>query len=79
MKMIIPTGVMIAGVFIVGKIMPYDVTNKFSCIIYVAVNAMVGAILYIGIAFKMEIITEIFGKDMVNKILKKLTFGKISI
>lgn len=79
MKMIIPTVAMIAGVFIVGKIIPYEVTNKFSCIIYVAINAIVGAVLYIGIAFKMGIITEVFGKDMVNKILKKLTFGKISI
>ena len=79
MKMIIPTVAMIVGVFIVGKIIPYEVTNKFSCIIYVAINAIVGAVLYIGIAFKMGIITEVFGKDMVNKILKKLTFGKISI
>lgn len=79
MKMIIPTVAMILGVFIVGKLIPYEITSKFSCILYVAVNAIVGALLYIGIAFKMGIITEIFGKDMVNKILKKLTFGKISI
>ena len=79
MKMIVPTVLMILGVLVVGKIMPYDVNSKFSCILYVAVNAIVGAILYIVTAFKMGIINEVFGKDMVNKILKKLTFGKISI
>ena len=79
MKMIIPTVVMVIGVFIVGKIMPYDVNSKFSCILYVAVNGIVGALIYLGISFKMGIINEVFGKDMVNKILKKLTFGKISI
>ena len=78
-KMIVPTIAMILGVFIVGKVMPYEVTSKFSCILYVLINAIVGAVLYIGIAFKMGIITEVFGKDMVNRILKKLTFGKISI
>jgi hypothetical protein len=77
--MIVPTIAMILGVFIVGKVMPCEVTSKFSCILYVSVNAIVGAVLYIGIAFKMGIITEVFGKDMVNRILKKLTFGKISI
>lgn len=79
MKMIIPTVAMILGVFIVGKLIPYEITSKFSCILYVAVNALIGALLYIGIAFKLGIVTEIFGKDMINRILKKLTFGKISI
>ena len=78
-KMMIPTIIMILIVIICKVIIPVNYLSRMSCVIYVAITAIVGAITYIGISYKMGIINRIFGKAYVNRIIKKLTFGKISI
>lgn len=79
LKMLIPTVLMMIVVFGISKIMPVNYDSKLSCILYVAVNAIVGAIIYFFVSFKTGIIEKVFGKESVNRILKKLTFGKVSI
>lgn len=79
LKMLIPTIAMMAVVFVLGKIIPVNYASKLSCVLYVAINAIVGAIIYFLISFKIGIIDKVFGKEMVNKILKKLTRGKVSV
>lgn len=78
-KMLIPTALMMLVVFVLGKIIPVNYASKLSCVIYVAINAIAGAVVYIVVAFKIGIIEKVLGKTMTNKILKKLTFGKVSI
>ncbi len=75
----IPTIIMIIIVLVLKDIIPINYLSRLSCVIYVAIIALVGAITYIVISYKMGIINRIFGKEYVNKIIKKLTFGKISI
>lgn len=78
-KMIVPTVAMIAAVMVLKRIIPINYDSRLSCIIYVTINALVGGIVYLVIAFKMGIVERTLGKSMTNKILKKLTFGKLSI
>ena len=42
-------------------------------------NAIIGASIYLVIAFKMGIFYDIFGKEYVRKIIKKLTFNRVSL
>lgn len=79
LKMFVPTLLMMLVVFILYKIIPVNYGSKLSCVLFVAINGIVGAIVYFFVSFKMHIIEKVFGKTMLNKILKKLTFGKISI
>ncbi len=78
-KMIIPTALMMLMVFGLSFVLPINYGSKLSCIIYVAINAVVGAIVYFLVSFKFGIIEKVLGKNMFNKILKILTFGKVSI
>lgn len=79
LKMIVPTVLMALVVLVIGRIVPVNYDNKLSCVLFVSVNAIVGAIVYFLVSFKMGIVDKVFGKAMVNKILKKLTFGKVSV
>ena len=78
-KMMVPTILMVLVVLVLGHIVPVNYGSKLSCIIYVAINAVGGALVYLVVAFKMGIVEKVLGKTMTNKILKKLTFGKVSI
>ena len=78
-KIIIPTVVMILVVLLLKALIPLNIVSKTSCIIYVALISIVGAIVYLFVAYKQGILTTVFGKEYLNKILKKITFGKVSI
>lgn len=78
-KMIVPTLLMTIVVLILNKVIVIDYTSKLSCILFVAINSIIGAIVYIFVSWKMGIVDKVLGKRMVNKILKKLTFGKVSV
>lgn len=78
-KMLVPTLAMIAVVMILKRIIPVNFDSRLSCIVYVTINALVGGAVYLVISFKTGIVEKTLGKSMTNKILKKLTFGKVSV
>ena len=78
-KIILPTVVMIIVVLILKLIVPLNILSKSSCITYVAIISIVGAIVYLTIAYKQGILTEIFGKEYLDKIIRKVTFGKVKL
>lgn len=78
-KIIIPTVVMILVVLLLKALIPLNIVSKTSCIIYVAIISIVGAIVYLFVAYKQGILMTIFGKEYLNKIVKKITFGKVNI
>ena len=78
-KIIIPTVVMILVVLLLKALIPLNIVSKTSCIIYVAIISIVGAIVYLFVAYKQGILITIFGKEYLKKIIKKITFGKVSI
>ncbi len=75
-QLVIPIMLMIISVVVFKKIVPVNYNSKFSCIIYIAINTLVGAAVYIGILMKWGIIKQVLGKNTYNRLLKKLTFGK---
>jgi len=79
LKSLLPLGIMILVVFLLKWLIPVSYVSKLSCIIYVAIISIVGAIVYLLISYKMGLLEEVFGKEYLNKIIKKLTFGKISL
>ena len=78
-KIVIPTLIMIFVVVLLKMIIPVNYFSKASCIIYVAIISIIGAITYLFIAYKQGLLTEIFGVSYLNKIIKKITFGKIKL
>jgi len=78
-KMLIPLICMIIGVIFLKNIIPVNYLSKISCIIYVGVIGLIGAIIYLFVSHGLGIINSVLGQKMVNNIIKKLTFGKISI
>ena len=78
-KILIPTIMMIIVVVFLKMIIPINLASKVSCIIYIGLISIIGAITYLGVSYKMGILEHVFGHAYLNKIIKKLTFGKISI
>ena len=78
-KSLIPALSMLVVLLIINKFIPLDVYKKFDAIILIIINAIVGGFIYIYLSFKLNIPYQIFGKEYLNKIIKKLTFGKLKI
>jgi O-antigen/teichoic acid export membrane protein len=77
-KTMVPLVLMIITVLAIRYFMPVP-TRKLSSIILCGVCGICGATIYLFTSYKMGILTEVFGKEYLNKIIKKLTFGKVSI
>lgn len=78
LKSLIPTLAMIAVLVIIKYLVPYNDSSRTSSILFILLNGFLGALTYLLISLKMGLLDKIFGKEMVSKIIKKLTFGKVS-
>ena len=76
-KTLLPTGIMLIMVLITKSFIPLNLDSKLSCLIFISINAFIGAIGYILIAYKTGIIKSILGQKLIDKIINKITFGKI--
>jgi len=70
--------IMVCVVILLKLVMPLNLASTLSCILYVAVIAIIGAITYLVVAWKLNLIKDVLGESFVKKIIKKLTFGKVS-
>lgn len=78
-KIMVPTVSMILVLLGLNSLVALDVTGVRASIITITINTIVGGVVYLGIAFKMGLIEDIFGRAYINRIIKKLTFGKVSL
>ena len=76
-KMIVPLLVMVGSVLVLKYFVPYNVNSRISCMLFTVLCGMVGGLLYILLSFKMGIVDKVFGKSMINRILKRIPFIKI--
>ena len=60
-------------------VLPFSTTSRLPAILITICDVLVGAPVFIFVAYKMNLFTDIMGKEIVNRILKKITFGKIQI
>ncbi len=78
-RLLLPTFAMFVVVWVLKMVVPVHLDSKISCCVYVGIISIVGAMVYLFIAYKMEILQKVFGKSSIHKIIKKLTLGKISL
>ena len=78
-KILLPTIMMVLVVVLLKLVIPINYISRLSSIIYVAIISIVGSLVYLFTTYKMGILTLVFGKDYLNKIVKKVTFGKINL
>ena len=78
-KILLPTIMMVLVVVLLKLVIPINYMSRLSSIIYVAVISIIGSLVYLFTTYKMGILTLVFGKDYLNKIVKKVTFGKIDL
>ncbi len=76
-KILIPSLLMMLVVFFVSFVCPLSYDSRISCIFYVFVVSFVGAIVYLYVSYKMKILDNVFGKEYLEKIIRKITFNKL--
>lgn len=78
-KILVPTIFMALVLIGLKYLMPYNETSRLSSVIFILINTVVGLIVYLFIAHKMGLINSIFGRKLIAKIVRKITFGKIKL
>lgn len=76
-KTLIPAITMVLILALFNYLIPIACTSTIKCLLKIAINAIIGGIIYIGLSYKLHILDDIFGSVMLNKIIKKLTLGKL--
>lgn len=79
LKTLIPALVMAFVLIILNIFLPFNELTRGGALITIVINAIIGGIIYIGISFKIGLIDQIIGRTMMNKIIKKLTLGKLEL
>lgn len=72
LKTIIPSAIMVAVISLLSIFVKYEVESKLSCILYIGGISIIGAVVYLVIAHKLGIFNEVFGKNYLNRIKKRL-------
>ena len=72
LKTIIPSVLMVIVISVLGMFVNYEVESRLSCILYISGIALVGSVVYLVIAHKLGIFNEVFGKNYLNRIKKRL-------
>ncbi len=79
LKIAVPTAAMVAVLEVMNHFVPFTTNGVWDSILMIVANAGVGGVIYMGIAYKMGLLAEVFGKEHLQKLVKKLTFGKVSL
>ena len=75
----IPGGIMFISLFLLNNILPFNEYTISGAIITSIIDAIVGGIIYLYLSYRVSLIQDVLGKEVVNKVLKKLTRGKLKI
>lgn len=78
-RTLIPAICMTLTLLIVNTFLPFNVLTTSGALLTIMINVIIGAPIYIGLSYKLHILDDVFGTAMLNKIIKKLTFGKLKI
>ena len=68
---------MIVPLIVLNMFIHIDVSSFTNAILKILLYVVIGAPIYIGLSIKLGLIDDLLGKDTVNKILRKITFGKL--
>ena len=76
---IIAVVIMLIVLYVMNLVVPFHLSSKLYSILDICLYALVGGSIYIVLTYRMGIINKLFGKRMVNRVLKVITFGKVQI
>jgi O-antigen/teichoic acid export membrane protein len=79
LKSLIPGLSMLFVLVLVNHFLPFDAFNKKTALFNIIIDVIIGAPIYIGLSLKLGLIDEILGRTMFNKLIRKITFGKINL
>ena len=79
MRNLIPGGIMFISLLLLNNILPFNEYTLSGAIITSIIDVIVGGVIYLYFAYRTRLIQDVLGKDVVNKVLKKLTRGKLKI
>ena len=71
-KILFAVIIMFMVLFTLNKVLPLDLYTRSGAMITTIINSIIGAIIYIFITYKLNVINEVFGKEFINKIKNKL-------
>ncbi len=74
LKTIIPCLVMFIPLVLFKSIYNYDELSRLSCVIYIAIASVLGALTYFVVAFKLKIFDDILGTNVLKIIKQKISF-----
>lgn len=70
-SVLMTTMVMAVTLLLLQKVFPYNSTSRLFSILYVAIYACIGVLIYFFIAFQSKLVDSVFGKENIMKIRKK--------
>lgn len=76
LKLLIPLAGMIISVYLLSLVIP-STTSRLLSMVYALTYGVVGGSIYLLISIKTKIIYEIFGDNIINKVLTKLRLKRI--
>lgn len=71
-KILFAVIIMFIILFALNKTLPFNLYNRRDALIVTVINSIIGAIIYIFITYKLGVIKDVFGKELINKIRNKL-------
>ncbi len=75
-KVILCTAIMILCLMILNFVVPMTTHSRMVAILQLLIYGVVGIVVYFYVAYKSKTLDEVFGKDMMKKILTKLKLKK---
>lgn len=76
---LIPASAMTIVLLTLNKFLPFNLYTKTGSLLIIIIDAIIGGIIFIYLSFKLGILKHIFGDQELERIIKKLTFGKLKI
>lgn len=76
-KIIVCGIVMMLPVLLTRYLLPFDESTVIGSFLTIGICAIVGSLIYLVVTYKMGLITDLLGENNVNKILRKISFGKL--
>lgn len=71
-KILFAVIIMFIILFALNKTLPFNLYNRRDALIVTVINSIIGAIIYVFITYKLGVIKDVFGKELINKIRSKL-------
>lgn len=67
---------MVLVLVVVNALLPFNPNDLSDAIFMIIINVIIGAPIYVGLSYKLNLLKDVFGQEMLDKIIKKLTRGK---